>query len=127
VRVSGADLGYQTDLEFIFPRGLAVFRGRGDLAFHHGGCSLQEMVLPVITLRMSSSQAPAKAAVDVIVEGYPTTLTNRTFGCRLVSEGDMFAQDSIAARVVLVGDGQEVGRVLFTAKSATTAGFVGSW
>ncbi len=110
VRVSGAELGYQTDLEFIFPRGLAVFKAGGDLAFHHGGCSLQEMVVPVITLRMSSSQKPTKAASSVVVEGYPTTLTNRTFGCRLIFTGDLFQQDAIAARVVLIGDGQEVGR-----------------
>jgi hypothetical protein len=110
VRVSGAELGYQTDLEFIFPRGLAVFKAGGDLAFHHGGCSLQEMVVPVITLRMPSSQVPTKSASNVILDGYPTTLTNRTFGCRLVFDGDMFQQDAIAARVVLIGDGQEVGR-----------------
>jgi hypothetical protein len=110
VRVSGAALGYQTDLEFIFPRGLAVFKAGGDLTFHHGGCSLQEMVVPVITLRMPSSQMTTKAASNVVVEGYPTVLTNRTFGCRLVFAGDMLDQGSIAARVVLVGDGQEVGR-----------------
>jgi hypothetical protein len=111
VRVSGADLGYQTDLEFIFPKGLAVFKGGGDLTFHHGGCSLQEMVVPVITLRMPSSQTPTKAAPNVVMEGYPTTLTNRTFGCRLVFAGDLLDQEAIWVRVVLVGEGQEVGRV----------------
>ena len=110
VRVSGTELGYQTDLEFIFPRGLAVFKAGGDLAFHHGGCSLQEMVVPVVTLRMPSSQVPAKVASNVVVKGYPSRLTNRTFGCRLVFAADMFQQDAIAARVVLIGDGQEVGR-----------------
>ena len=110
VRVSGAELGYQTDLEFVFPQGLAVFRAGGDLAFHHGGCSLQEMVVPVITLRMPPSQVSTKASSNVVVEGYPSILTNRTFGCRLVYAGDMLDQEVIAARVLLVGDGQEVGR-----------------
>ena len=110
VRVSGAELGYQTDLDFIFPRGLAVFKAGGDLAFHHGGCSLQEMVVPVITLRMPSSQTSTEATLKIVVEGYPTTLTNRTFGCRLVFAGDMLDQDAIAARVLLIEDGQEVGR-----------------
>ena len=68
------------------------------------------MVVPAITLRMPSSQITAEAASNVVVEGYPTTLTNRTFGCRLVFAGDMFDQEAIAARVVLIGDGQEVGR-----------------
>ncbi|MES9819572.1 MAG: PglZ domain-containing protein [Candidatus Thiodiazotropha sp.] len=108
-RVTGAGLGYQTDLDFIFPRGLAVFKAGGDLAFHHGGCSLQEMVVPVIALRMPSTQVSTKPASAVTVEGYPSSLTNRTFGCRLVFSGDMFDQDAIAGRVVLIADGQEVG------------------
>ena len=110
VRVSGAELGYQTDLDFIFPSGLAVFKAGGDLAFHHGGCSLQEMVVPVITLRMPSSEVTAGPGSKVVVEGYPSRLTNRTFGCRVVFAGDIFNQDAISARVVLIGDGQEVGR-----------------
>jgi len=110
VRVSGGELGYQTDLEFMFPRGLAVFRSGGDLTFHHGGCSLQEMVVPVITLRMRSSQVQTQTAPSIVVDGYPTTLTTRTVGCRLVFDGDLLAEGAIAARVVLIGDGQEVGR-----------------
>ncbi|WP_160115935.1 PglZ domain-containing protein [Candidatus Halocynthiibacter alkanivorans] len=110
VRVSGAELGYQTDLEFIFPQGLAVFKAGGDLAFHHGGCSLQEIVVPVITLRMPLSQVPTETASKVVVEGYPSKLTNRTFGCRVIYTEDMFDQEVIAARVLLIGDGQEVGR-----------------
>ena len=110
VRVSGAELGYQTDLDFIFPRGLAVFKAGGDLAFHHGGCSLQELVVPVVTLRMPSSEEEPKVASNVVVEGYPSTITNRTFGCRLIFSGDILDQDAIWARIVIVGDGQEVGR-----------------
>jgi hypothetical protein len=37
VRVTGADLGYQTDLDFVFPTGLGVFKAGGGLSFHHGG------------------------------------------------------------------------------------------
>ncbi|MCG8006850.1 MAG: PglZ domain-containing protein [Candidatus Thiodiazotropha lotti] len=109
VRVTGAELGYQTDLDFIFPRGIAVFKAGGDLAFHHGGCSLQEMVVPVITLRMPYTKESTKPASAITVEGYPSTLTNRTFGCRLVFSGDMFDQNVVAGRVVLIAEGQEVG------------------
>ena len=110
VRVSGVELGYQTDLDFIFPKGLAVFKAGGDLAFHHGGCSLQEMVVPVITLRMPSSQTLAAPTSNIVVDRYPDKLTNRTFGCRLLFDGDMFDQESIAAKVILIEGGQEVGR-----------------
>ena len=47
LRVSGAELGYDTDLEFVFPEGLAVFAAGGDLAFHHGGISLQSWSSPL--------------------------------------------------------------------------------
>ncbi|MBO6574436.1 MAG: PglZ domain-containing protein [Rhodothermales bacterium] len=110
VRVSGAQLGYQTDLDFIFPAGLAVFRCGGDLAFHHGGCSLQELVIPVISLRMPTGEPETAGSNTVVAEGYPRVLTNRTFGFRLVRETEMFNPEPISARVVLIGDGQEVGR-----------------
>lgn len=110
VRVSGAQLGYQTDLDFIFPRGLAVFRAGGDLAFHHGGCSLQEMVVPVVTLRMPSGEPESSTTSNVVIEGYPKVLTNRTFGLRIIHMADMFQREPIPARIVLIGDGEEVGR-----------------
>jgi len=110
VRVSGAELGYGTDLDFIFPKGLAVFRAGGDLAFHHGGISLQEMVTPVVTLRMPSFEADSPTSASVAIEGCPEVLTNRTFGFRLIHTPDLFSQVTIPARVILVANGQEAGR-----------------
>ena len=38
VRVAGAELGYDTDMDFVFPTGIGVFRGsRAICASHHGG------------------------------------------------------------------------------------------
>ena len=61
VRVSAAALGYDSDLDFVFPLGSGVFKAGGDLAFHHGGPSLQELVIPVLTVRM---KAPGTGTVD---------------------------------------------------------------
>ena len=110
VRVSGAQLGYQTDLDFIFPMGLAVFRAGGDLAFHHGGCSLQEMVVPVVTLRMPTGEPESTSTSTVVIEAYPKVLSNRTFGFRLIHMANLFQQEPVPARIVLIGDGEEVGR-----------------
>ncbi len=107
--MTGAELGYDTDLEFIFPRGLAVFRAGGDLAFHHGGISLQEIVVPVITLRAPSSEAPAETAIVARLAGVPEAITNRTFGVR-VHVADLFRTEPVALRVVLVSRGEEVGQ-----------------
>lgn len=109
-RVSGAELGYDTDLEFIFPKGLAVFRGGGDLAFHHGGPSLQEMIVPVVTLRIPSVATETTSDSKVTLEGHPNVLTNRTFGMRLVVAAELFPQEPIPVRLVLLAEGLEVGR-----------------
>lgn len=109
-RVSGAELGYETDLDFIFPKGLAVFRAGGDLAFHHGGPSLQEMIVPVVTLRIPSAAAEITSDSKVTLEGHPSVLTNRTFGMRVLVAVDLFSQEPIPVRLVLLADGLEVGR-----------------
>lgn len=109
-RVSGAELGYDTDLDFIFPKGLAVFRAGGDLAFHHGGPSLQEMIVPVVTLRIPSLRSEATSKSTVTLDGYPNVLTNRTFGMRVLLAADLFAPEPILVRLVLLADGLEVGR-----------------
>src|SRR5581483_4039069 len=71
VRVSAAALGYASDLEFVFPTGPAVFRAGGVLAFHHGGPSLPELIVPVLTVRTKSVVSPHATASPLKVEGLP--------------------------------------------------------
>ena len=52
-RRSGGTWVTQSDLEFVFPIGAGVFKAGGDLAFHHGGPSLQELIIPVLTVRLT--------------------------------------------------------------------------
>ncbi len=110
VRVSAAELGYDTDLEFVFPEGLAVFRTGGNLAFHHGGISLQEVVVPVVCLRLPTATAPERAAVVVQLTNVPKAVTNRTIGVRVVLSAHLFSTEPMPLRVVLVSGGEEVGR-----------------
>jgi len=109
LRVTSTELGYPSNLDFIFPKGLAVFRTGGDLAYHHGGISLQEAVVPVVSLRIPGLPKEPKALSAVTLEGCPPVLTNRTFGLRVVS-ADLLAQEPLAVRLVLLAEGQEVGR-----------------
>lgn len=109
-RVSGAELGYDTDLDFMFPLGLAVFRAGGDPAFHHGGPSLQEMVIPIVTLRIPAAVAETESSSSVTLEGVPTVLTNRTFGMRVAVESGLFSKEPLSIRLVVLDDGVEVGR-----------------
>lgn len=110
VRVSGAELGYHTDLDFIFPTGLGVFKAGGGLSFHHGGFSLQELAIPVISLRMASGKPTATPGVSVRIDDCPASVTNRTFGLKLVAQGDLLASEPLSLRVLLMSGSDEVGR-----------------
>lgn len=109
VRASGAELGYDTDLDFVFPTGLGVFKAGGGLSFHHGSMSLQEIVVPVISLRIpvQGARAPAEKIAQLL--GVPDNVTNRTFGVRILMTGDLFRAEPAAVRVVLISGNEQVG------------------
>jgi hypothetical protein len=108
VRISGADLGYDTDLDFIFPTGLSVYRTQGGLSFHHGSFSLQELLVPVISFRMSE-KVEGKSGIKVTLEEVPSTLTNRTFGFRVLVATSLFAKEPVPLRIILLSGGEQVG------------------
>jgi hypothetical protein len=110
VRLTGAELGLSTDLDFVFPVGLGVFKAGGGLSFHHGGYSLQELAIPVISLRLAAGKLADVPGVQVRIEGYPAAVTNRTFGLKLAATGDLLATESLVLRVVLIAGAEEVGR-----------------
>ena len=109
VRASGAELGYDTDLDFVFPSGLGVFKAGGGLSFHHGSMSLQEIIVPVISLRIpvQGARAPAEKIAQLL--GVPHNVTNRTFGVRILMTGDLFRAEPAAVRVVLISGNEQVG------------------
>ena len=109
VRVSGADLGYDTNLDFVFPTGLGVFRAGGGLSFHHGSVSLQELVIPVVSLRIPLRDSKMPTGKVAQLRGVPDKITNRTFGVRVLVVGDLFTTEQVALRVVLVSGNEQVG------------------
>ena len=111
IRVSGQELGYDTDLDFIFPKGIAVFKAGGDLAFHHGGISLQEMVIPMLKLRLPSTQSTLTSEDEIALFNYPTTLNTRTLSLTIFRQSTLLSQDPIPVQVIIVAEGQEVGRL----------------
>jgi hypothetical protein len=113
VRVPAAQLGYASDLDFVFPATTGVFKAGGDLAYHHGGLSLQELVIPVLTVR-TKAREPARAAVEPIAAaGLPEVITNRifsvtfTFGERQL----MLGATGIQVRPLLMAAGRQIGAV----------------
>lgn len=108
LRVNGAELGYDTPLDFIFPTGIGVFKAGGSLAYHHGGISLQELIVPALSLRIPSAGGVPAQRGEVRLSGVPQALTNRTFGITL-ELGGLFGLQPLVVRPILVGEGAQVG------------------
>jgi hypothetical protein len=113
IRVSAADLGYASDLEFVFPRGAGVFRAGGDLGYHHGGPSLQELIVPVITVRSAPTTASAPSPERLTVSNLPYQVTNRIFSVTIQLGGPNLALFSMptAVQPVLLSGTKQVGAV----------------
>lgn len=100
VRVSSVELGYRSDLDFVFPRGAGVFTAGGGLAYHHGGPSLQELVIPVLTARMGGAEE-RPAGEKVVLSDVPERITNRIIRVQVRLQEDLFTEP-VWVRVSLV-------------------------
>lgn len=110
-RVLGADLGYDTDLEFLFPTGLGVFKAGGDLSYHHGGASLQELIVPAISFRLESAGVEPEGTEDVRLDEIPDEITNRTFGIHVKVESTILPKDPLFVKATLMSGQSQVGEV----------------
>jgi len=113
VRVAASALGYASDLEFVFPAGCGVFRAGGDLAFHHGGPSLQELVIPVLTVRTMAPSSTRTSAGPIAATGLPDAITNRIFSVMLSFGEQQMALGAtgLLVRPLLMSAGKQVGAV----------------
>jgi len=113
VRVAASSLGYASDLDFIFPAATGVFKAGGDLAFHHGGASLQELVIPVLTVRTKARDSTRPSAGPITAAALPETVTNRIFSVTFTFGGKqmMLGATGIQVRPLLMAAGKQVGAV----------------
>jgi hypothetical protein len=114
VRIAGRDLGYATDLDLVVPKGAGVFRAGGDLAYHHGGLSIQEMLIPVMTFELKAQRPAGRAKIEQVSLSAPRDVTNRIFSVRLNSN-ELSGIGSHHVRVIAVNaaDGTISGRAAF--------------
>jgi hypothetical protein len=116
VRVPASLLGYASDLEFVFPAATGVFKAGGDLAFHHGGPSLQELVVPVLAVRTKVRESALPSAAPIAATGLPDAVTNRIFSVTLrlapmqMSLGANI-ESAVQVRPLLMAAGKQVGAV----------------
>lgn len=113
VRVAASSLGYTSDLDLVFPASSGIFKSGGDLAFHHGGPSLQEMVIPVVTVRTKAQESARPSAGPITASALPDAITNRIFSV-MFTFGDkqmMLGATGILVRPLLMAAGKQVGVV----------------
>lgn len=113
LRVNASSLGYASDLDFVFPATTSVFRAGGDLAFHHGGPSLQELVVPVLTVRTKGREFTRLSAGPITAAALPEAITNRIFSVTFTfRERQMtLGATGIQVRPLLMTAGKQVGAV----------------
>jgi hypothetical protein len=113
VRVPAISLGYASDLDFVFPTATGVFKAGGDLAFHHGGPSLQELVIPVLTVRMRARESSPTSAGPVEASAVPDAVTNRIFSVTFTygAKQMLLGATDIQVRPLLMAAGKQVGSV----------------
>lgn len=109
VRVSATAIGMGGDLELAFPRGLACFRSGGSVSFFHGATSLQEMVIPVVTL-VPRKLVKGTDSATVAVEMERPRITTRLFSVSLTYRNDaMFAPETLRVFVVARSGKKDLG------------------
>lgn len=108
MRVRLADLGMESDLDLVVPRGLAIFRTGGARRFFHGGLSPQELLVPTIVVRTGPATG---VTLPVHVEVPGERVTTGVFSAKLVSKPNLFSE-VVHTRVVARCGGKEVARLV---------------
>jgi hypothetical protein len=88
-----------------------VFKAGGDLAFHHGGPSLQELVIPVLTVRTKVRES-ARPSAGPSPRRSARAVTNRIFSVTLAfGEKQIARRDGNDGAPAADGGGKQVGAV----------------
>jgi hypothetical protein len=139
IRIPGSKLGYATDLDVVLPASTSVFKSGGDLAYHHGGASLQEIVIPVVKTRLKIASEARSEKNAVTVSHDFDAVTNRIFSIKIELGGaakSLFEQPRRIRPIVLSGDRQvatagvavgaqlENGCLALEPKTPATVGFI---
>lgn len=119
IRFKASDFGYKSELDFVFPRGIAVFKTTGsENDYFHGGLSLQEIVIPVISIQMKPSPKQKKISKEEFVINLANeSITNRIFTITVQYKAEelLFAEmsaDKRKVRINVVQDKEEIGQAV---------------
>jgi len=119
VRFKAYDFSYRSELDFVFPRGIAIFKTTGsENDYFHGGLSLQEMVIPVISIQMKPSSKQKKISKEeFVINLAKESITNRIFTITVLYKAEelLFAEmsaDKRKVRITVVKDKEQIGQAV---------------
>jgi len=110
LRIPLAELEVAGDLDLVVPRGLAIFAAPGARRFLHGGLSPQELLIPVITVRVRSAATPMAKNIVAAIASH--RITTGVFSASLSLSPDLFTTDLKVRIVAQNRSGQEVARIV---------------
>ena len=103
--------GLGGNLEMVTPYGLAVFKSPGgSMEYYHGGLSLQEMVVPVLTISSTSPIETGKPPFHWEMEPGGKKITTRFFSVTIKGSADNLLAAPPRVRVELHSGGQVISQ-----------------
>jgi hypothetical protein len=112
LRLKLAHFDLSTDLEIALPWGFAGFKAGGGLAYFHGGLSLPELVVPVISLESKSAVGAApKGLLWKMTPGSPK-ISTRFFSLTVGAEVTGLFPDLPRVRVEVRDNAQVISRAV---------------
>lgn len=123
VRLAGDRLGVPSELDVLVPRGLAVIAAHGDRGFFHGGCSPQELVVPVISV--AASPEPSRADVAALTVTISPKITSQIFTGTVELGSNLFSEPTdVRVMALRAADGLEVGTLVTAGGAEAGRGLV---
>jgi uncharacterized protein (TIGR02687 family) len=109
-----SDIGIEGDFEIALPKSTNRFRVKGaGSRFVHGGPSLQEIILPVVSIQKSRKVDINKVEISVL-KGASNTITTGKFAVNLYQTEPFI--DGMQARTIRIGLYSESGELLSNSK-----------
>jgi hypothetical protein len=111
VRFKTTAFDLTSEYDIVTPRTLACFKAAGGNAFFHGGISLQELIIPVLTLKATPKSPARPKSITWRLSG-SRKLTTRVYSVEVAGEtGELFGLEPPIVKVGAFVGNKAVGRV----------------
>ena len=113
IRVSSQKLGLGSDLEFAFPNGVAGFKAKGGArAYFHGGLSLQELIIPIISINGVEVEQVATGQHTYSIVAERIKITSRFFTVKVkYGWSGLFGEPTSRVTIIVKAGKTTAGRV----------------